>query len=130
HQHPQEVLNPSSGLYCFGPEIVFVALDVEDLFSAVRRAPSVDELAKAKDEIRGTIAALTRELHARSTSLIVVHELTFTGWSPHGILDNRRADGLSRWTEDVNRDLAEDIGSQTHTFLLPLRQLLSRAATD
>ena len=130
NQYTQEVLNPSSGLYAFGPEIVFVALDLEDLFPAVRRVPSVDDLARGRAEIRGTVAGLVQELHARSTALIVVHELTFTGSSPHGILDNRRGDGLSRWTEDVNRDLAEDLGAQAHAFLLPLRQVLGRAGNE
>jgi len=130
NQCTQEVLNPSSGLYAFGPEIVFVALDLEDLFPAVRRVPSVDDLARGRAEIRGTVAGLVQELHARSTALIVVHELTFTGSSPHGILDNRRGDGLSRWTEDVNRDLAEDLGAQAHAFLLPLRQVLGRAGNE
>jgi FkbH-like protein len=130
NQYTQEVLNLTSGLYAFGPEIVFVALDLEDLFPAVRRVPSVDELAKSRDEIRGTIAGLVRELRARSNALIVVHELTFTGSSPHGILDNRRGDGLSPWTEDVNRDLAEDFGAQAQTFLLPLRRVLGRAASE
>jgi len=130
NQYTQEVLNPSSGLYAFGPEIVFVALDLEDLFPGVRRVPSVDDLAKSRAEIRGTVAGLVRELHARSTALIVVHEPTFTGSSPHGILDNRRGDGLSRWTEDVNRDLAEDLGAQAHAFLLPLRQVLGRAGNE
>jgi len=130
NQYTQEVLNPSSGLYAFGPEIVFVALDLEDLFPGVRRVPSVDDLARGRAEIRGTVAGLVQELHARSTALIVVHELTFTGSSPHGILDNRRGDGLSRWTEDVNRDLAEDLGAQAHAFLLPLRQVLGRAGNE
>ena len=130
NQYTQEILNPSSGLYSFGPEIVFVALDLEDLFPAVRGVPPVDELAKGRDEIRGTITTLVRELSSRSKSLIVVHELTFAGSSPHGVLDNRRSDGLSRWTEDLNRDLAEDLGSQAHTFLLPLRQVLSRTAGE
>ena len=92
--------------------------------------PSVDDLARGRAEIRGTVAGLVQELHARSTALIVVHELTFTGSSPHGILDNRRGDGLSRWTEDVNRDLAEDLGAQAHAFLLPLRQVLGRAGNE
>ena len=130
NQYTQEVLNPSSSLYAFGPEIVIVALDLEDLFPGVRRGPSVDELARSRAEIRGTIAGLVRELHARSSALIVVHELTFTGSSPHGILDNRRGDGLSRWTEDVNRDLADDLGAQAHAFLLPLRQVLGQAGNE
>jgi len=130
NQYTQEVLNLSSGLYAFAPEIVIVALDLEDLFPAVRGMPSVDELATGRDEIRGTITELARELHAHSNALIVVHELTLPGFSPHGILDNRRRDGLSRWTEDLNRELAEALGSQAHTFLLPLRQVLSRAASE
>jgi len=130
NQYTQEVLDPGSGLYGFGPEIVFVALDLEDLAPAVRRAPSVDELARSGDEIRSSLTALVRELHARCNALIVVHELALTGRSSHGILDNRRGDGLSRWTEDLNRDLAEELGSQAHTFLLPLRQVLSRVGTE
>src|SRR5438132_496918 len=130
NQYTQEVLNPSSGLYAFGPEIVFVALDLEDLFPDFRRAPSIEKLARSRDEIRSTIAGLVRELRARCTALIVVYELAFTGSSPHGILDNRRSDGLLRWTEDVNRDLADDLGSQAHMFLLPLRQVLGRAANE
>ena len=127
NQYTQDVLNSSSGLHAFGPEIVFVALDLEDLFPGIRRVPGVDELARSRAEIRATISELVRELSARSTALIVVHELTFTSPSPHGILDNQRSDGLSRWIEDVNRDLAEDLGAQAHAFLLPLRQVLGRA---
>jgi len=129
NQYTQDVLNPASGLYAFGAELVFVALDVEDLFPAIRRVPGVDELSSSRTEIRATVTGLVRELRARSTALIVVHELTFTGSSPHGILDNRRGDGLSRWVEDVNRDLAEDLSAQAHTFLMPLRQVLARAGS-
>ena len=129
NQYTQEVLDPSSGLYSFGPEIAFVALDLEDLFPGVRGVPSVDELARSRGEIRGTVVTLVRELRSRCNALIVVHELALTDWSPHGILDNRRGDGLSRWTEDLNRDLVEELGSQVHTFLLPLRQVLGRAGT-
>src|SRR5918996_319181 len=59
--------------------------------------------------------------------VIVVLELATTGRSPHGILDNRRADGLAGWVEDVNRDLAQELAGQAHTFLLPLREVVRRA---
>jgi FkbH-like protein len=129
NQYTQDVLNSSSSLYSFGPEIAFMALDPEDLYPALRGVPSIDELAMSREQIRSTIASLVRELRSRCDALIVVHELTFTGWSPHGILDNRRGEGLARWTEDVNRDLADEFASQPHTFLLPLRHVLSRAGT-
>jgi FkbH-like protein len=130
NQYTQEILNPASGLYAFAPEIVFVALDLEDLFPGIRGVPAVEELAQAREEIRGRIASLVRELHTRSPALVVVHELAPTGRSAHGILDNRRADGIGRWAEDVNRDLAEELGAQGHTFLLPLRDVWQRAAGE
>jgi FkbH-like protein len=129
NQYTQQVLDTSSDLYSFGPEIVFLALDLEDLFPAIRRAPSIEELARSRDEIRVTIATLVQDLHTRCNALIVVHELAFAGRSPHGILDNRRGDGLSRWIEDLNRDLAQELHSP-HTFLLPLREVLGRAGLD
>jgi FkbH-like protein len=130
NQYTQEVLDPGSGLYAFGPEVVFVGLDLEDLCPAVRGVPSADELQRAREDIRGRIATLVSELHARSRALIVVHELALTGPSAHGVLDNRRADGLAAWTEDLNRDLARELAGQGHAFLLPLREVLQRAGTE
>jgi FkbH-like protein len=130
NQYTQEILSPASGLYAFGPEVVFLALDLEDLFPAVRGVPSVEELGRGKDDIRDTIVGLVRELRSRSTALIVVHELALSGRSPHGILDNRRADGLGQWTADLNRDLARALASETHCFLLPVREVLARVGTE
>jgi len=126
NQYTQDVLNPASGLYAFGPEVAFIALDVEDLFPGIRLVPTGNELSGSRAKVRATIAGLVHELRARSNTLIVVYELAFSGWSPHGILDNRRGDGLSRWIEDVNREVAEDLSAQAHTFLMPLRQVLAR----
>ncbi len=130
NQYTQEALNSGGGLYAFAPEIVFVALDLEDLFPAVRGVPSAEELAQGREEICGKIGTLVRELHARSSALIVVHDLAPTGRSPHGILDNRRVDGLARFVEEVNRDLAQALATQAHTFLLPLREALRRAGGE
>jgi len=130
NQYTQDILSPASGLYAFGPDIVFLALDLEDLFAAVRGLPSIEELARSKAEIHGTIVALVRELRSRSSALIVVHELALNSPSPHGILDNRRGDGLVQWTADLDRDLAQALTAETHTFLLPLRAILARVGLE
>ena len=130
NQYTQEILSPASGLYAFAPDVVFLGLDLEDLFPAVRGVPSAEELASGKEEIRGSVVALVRELRSRSNALLVVHDLAFLSRSPHGILDNRRADGLGQWTADLNRDLAQALAAETHTFLLPLREVLGRVGTE
>ena len=130
NQHTQEILSPASGLYAFAPDVVFLGLDLEDLLPAVRGVPSAEELGATRDEIRGNIVALARELRARSGALLVVHELAFGGRSPHGILDNRRADGLLPWTAELNRELGQALAAETHTFLLPLREVLARVGLE
>lgn len=130
NQYTQEILSPSSGLYAFEPDVVFIGLDLEDLFPAVRGVPSAQELAAGKEEIRSSVSALVRELRGRSNALVVVHELAFTGRTPHGILDSRRPDGLTRWIEDLNRELGQELAAQAHAFLLPLREVLGRVGTE
>jgi FkbH-like protein len=128
NQYPQEILSPSSALYSFDPEIVFLALALEDLFPDISRMPSVEALSRGHDEILERIGALVRELRARSKALIVVHELALTDWSPNGILDNRQRNGLVGWVEALNRALTETLGSH-EAYLLPLRQVVSRVGT-
>jgi FkbH-like protein len=130
NQYKQEILSPASGLYAFAADVVFLGLDLEDLFPAVRGVPAAEELANGKEEIRDSIVGLVRELRSRSNALLVVHDLAFVGRSPHGILDNRRGDGLVQWTADLNRDLAQALAAETHMFLLPLREVLGRVGTE
>src|SRR5919108_5542792 len=105
NQYTQDILSPASGLHAFGPDVVFLALDLEDVFPAIGGVPSADELARGKEELRTTIVSLCRELRRRSGALIVVHELAAAGRSPHGILDNRRSDGLGWWIAELNHEL-------------------------
>jgi FkbH-like protein len=128
NQYAQEILSPSSELYVADPEIVFLALALEDLFPAVTRLPKGDELRRAGQDIVETIAGLVRELRARSKALIVVHELAFTDWSPNGILDNRQSNSLVGWVEALNRELVERLRDDD-AYVLPLRQVLSRVGT-
>jgi FkbH-like protein len=130
NQVSQEIMNNGSGLYAFAPDIVFLALDLEDVFPTVREVPSAHDLARGRAEIRDRIMSLTRELRARSEALIVVHEMVLSVRAPYGILDNCRGDSVLRWVEDVNRDLADALAAQGHALLLPLRQVLARAGTD
>jgi len=128
NQYVQEILSPSSALYSFNPEIVFLAVALEDLFPGISRMPPVEALARGHDEILERIGTLVRELRTRSKALIVVHELALTDWSPNGILDNRQPNGLVGWVETLNRALTESLAPH-EAYLLPLRQVVGRVGT-
>lgn len=124
-QYTQEILQPSSALYAFQPEIIFLALALEDLFPEITGYPSLEELQKARQEILDQILMLTQAVQQQSHALLVLHEFTLVHRSPHGILDNRIPNGLTRWVEDLNHMLAEELRTQGRAHLLPLNQVVS-----
>ena len=65
------------------PRVVFVALDLEDLFPAVRGVPSTEELARGQEEIRVKHRRRSCASCARAaTPCIVVHELALSRPQP------------------------------------------------
>jgi FkbH-like protein len=127
NQYMQEVLQSSSGLYRFKPDIIFIALAIDDLFPAVRRYPLTEELDNAHAEVCERIRRVVDEAHQHSDALVVVHEFVLLNRSPHGILDNRSANGLNGWIERLNRHLAGYLRTQERGYLLPLGDVLGWA---
>lgn len=124
NQYMQEVLQLSSDLYRFNPEIIFIALAIDDLYPDVRRYPSLEDLNKAGEETRERIRILVDGLREHTNAAIVLHEFVLMNRSPHGILDNKNPNGLGRWINDLNCKLEDDFRSQERAYLLPLGQVL------
>src|SRR5262249_21392103 len=125
NQYTQEILQTSSSLYQFKPEVVFIALALEDLFPEITGHPSKDDLDRAGKEIRERVLVLVHELQEHCSALIVMHEFVLMHRSPYGLLDNRSPYGLARWVEDLNHTLADDLQGQDRAYLLPLHQVVS-----
>ena len=131
NQYTQEILNPGSELYQFRPDIVFLALGIEDLFPQVSTAPGAEELEQAHATILDQVARFVRELESRCTALTVLHEFVLL---PHrggkGILDNRGRDGLARWLSALNQAIAEELRTHERTFLLPLESVIAAVGRE
>ena len=127
NQYIQEILQLSSGLYCFKPEIIFVAVAIEDLYPAVRGYPTTEELDKAQVQVCERIHGVVDELREHSDALVVAHEFVLMHRSPQGILDNRSPNGLAGWIEQLNCALAEFFKTQERAYLLPLGDILAWA---
>jgi FkbH-like protein len=125
NQFTQEILNHNSALYSFNPELVFLAVSIEDLFPGFTEYPSHDELMRAKDDVTNTMLRLVKELQQSSGALVIVSDFGLMHYSPHGLLDNRLPQGLLRWTTVLNQVLADAFAQLERTFLLPLFEVLS-----
>jgi len=120
NQYSQQVLNPKSDLYQFKPDVVFLALGLEDIYPQIGAGAKAEELALAKNTIVGQVLGLVREIEAHSGALTVVHSFSALGRDGQGILQNRLANSFSKWLVSVNEDLAGELRTHERSFLMPL----------
>jgi FkbH-like protein len=120
NQHTQQILNPASGLYAFEPDVIFLALGLEDIYPELVAPPKEGELAQARRAIVGQVLGLVREIEAHSGALTVVHSFSALGRDELGILQNRLANGFSKWLGDLNDELAGELRTHERSFLMPL----------
>lgn len=125
NQYTQEILNQNSALHNFKPDLVFLAVSIEDLFPEFTGYPSSQDLDKAEEDITRSVLHLVKELQQRSGALVVLSDFISMHHSPHGILDNRLTQGLLRWITRLNQALADTLATQERAFLLPLSEVVN-----
>jgi FkbH-like protein len=109
-QVTQEILNPSSGLYAFAPDVVICAMHASRLFPRVHHNPfdlTVDERRAEVDAGLSAMQALLDVLTERSTALVLVHSMVRPQHPALGTLDWRDELGQNELFADINRRLAE-----------------------
>ena len=108
----QEILNPSSGLYAFAPDVTVVAIEGEDwlpevytdFMDADQSSASLDQVV---DDFRQKIGGLLRSFRAASTHPLLIHNLAQPRFRRAGIADVGLACGQARLVIDLNRALVE-----------------------
>jgi FkbH-like protein len=124
NQYSQEVLNPASDLYGFEPDIVFLALDLEDLCPQALSAAKGDDLARARRALVEQVLDLVQAIESNGKALTVVHSFAVLGRNPQGILENRLAHGFQQWLAGLNDELAGALQTHARSFLMPLDAVL------
>ena len=120
NQYTQLVLSPKSDLYQFKPDIIFLALGLEDICSEVGAGAKDNELDRRRSAIVAQILGLVREIESNSGALTVVHSFPTLRKDGQGILQNRLANSFSRWLAALNDELAGVLRARERSFLMPL----------
>jgi len=122
----QEIYRPDSGLHGFDPELVFLAVGLDDLVPGLAGLMTAEALEAAAEDVLQTVTGAVRQLRASSDALIVVHGL-HSAWSdPAGIA--RGAPARDAWVTRLDLDLRDRIEGMERTAYLPLRDVLVRRA--
>lgn len=124
-QYAQDILNQHSGLYVFRPDIIFLAVAIEDVFPGITAAPNEAELNSASSAVVEELLQLVQEAESRCGATIVLHEFSLPDRAGYGILDNRLPIGLSRWIANLNENLSAELKKRERAYLLPLESVMS-----
>jgi len=120
NQYTQQVLNPGSDLYQFKPEVIFLALGLEDVYPALTEALKEEGRDQARSHILDQVLGLVRAIESQCGAMTVLHSFTACGRDGQGILQTRLANSFAKWLADLNGELAEELRGHERSFLLPL----------
>jgi len=120
NQYTQQILNSRSDLYQFKPDVIFLALGLEDICPKIVVPMKEDELARARSAIVGQVLGLVREIESHIGVLTVVHSFSALERDGQGILQNRLANSFSKWLAVLNDELAGELRTHERSFLMPL----------
>jgi FkbH-like protein len=124
NQHSQQALDAASELYRFEPDLIFVALGLEDVCPQAVSPARGEDLAGARRALVEQVLGLVQAIESHSKALAVVHSFSALGRDARGILENRSEGSLTDWLAALNGELAEALRTRQRSFLMPLDAVL------
>jgi FkbH-like protein len=109
-QVTQEILDPSSGLYTFAPDVLIFAVHASRLFPHLHHDPFDLTVADRRAEIDagiGTLQGLLEIFTQNSPALVLIHNMVTPQHPALGTLDWRDEMGQGELFAEINRRLAE-----------------------
>jgi FkbH-like protein len=128
----RDVIDESSGLRAFAPDIAFLSVSIDDLIPQLSQPLQVKELEEAGTSALGRVVAVA-EAYARwaGGKPLVVHSFHSPfSVGPLGILDRREAVSRAQWLEDLNVRLGAALRELSHCHLLDVQRAACEAATS
>lgn len=131
-QFRQEILNPGSGLYAFGPDVVVLALEGKDLVPDLYRHDAPDgnvALDTAVAEAGQELAALAQAFREQSAAIFLVHNFAPPTWRRLGILDGQPGPSQAELVAALNAALARMCRESRGIHAVDYAGLIQRTGT-
>ena len=120
NQYNQEILNPTSDLYKFSPEISFLILDSRSilgkLFYFPYSIPEVERKIFIEKRI-SEIASLIKSYTDKSKSKLIITNLSIPTYSPYGLYETKVSYGLQEMINDFNSQLIKLVRTQGSVYV-------------
>ena len=133
NQYIQDILNKSSELYNFRPNIIFILLDLENLFSDFYYFPYRIENQQRRDFIQerfNWIKKLIETLKKDTNAKIIVNNLLIPTYSSRGIIENKQEGGIRKCINYFNNMLESLSVEDAQLFIFDMNLFCSMMGYD
>ena len=124
----QEILDPTSELYKFEPDITILAVNLDhlldklnDTFYNLNVEEKQDLIKLAINEMR----SLTEVFKKNSSGILIINNYTIPLYSPLGILDTKEELGIREFYQVVNQELANLFKKDEKIYVFDLNKMAS-----
>lgn len=124
----QDVINPASTLYLFKPDVVFLALAIDDLVPELGSCPSSSRLEELGRQALERVVQTASRYAERTNALVVVHNFFSAYRDPLGIARTGNFLPRSAWIADLNARLAAALTSRERVHVLDVQDVLLHRA--
>ena len=124
-QFHQEISDPDSGLYRFGPDAVILALEGEDLLPRLYGEFLTSGGAEA-ETVSAELTSLITRFRERSKAMLLVHNFAPVRWPELGVIDTERPDGQDATIRRLNDTLVAAADATQGVHVLDYAGLVAR----
>ncbi len=132
-QFRQEIIDPTSGLYTFAPDVVILAVEgsdwIPELYSQFLEHWETGfeaSIARICEEVRG----LLQKLRTCSTAVVLIHNFAAPVLRQAGILDGRKQPGQAQWVHRLNEALSAVSRETESVYIVDYASMVARIGAE
>lgn len=128
-QYSQDILNPTSQLYEFSPDITFLLIDTRTILSSLFYTPysvSTSHRREYVDKCIEKLVNLEKSFTDRSDSKLVITDLCTPTYTPYGICETRTEYGIREMVRDLNVKLSSTLRNKSSVFIFDFDSFVSK----
>jgi FkbH-like protein len=129
NSYAQEIIDPSSWLYQFDPQIVILAVQTRDVAPDVwygSTDESADGITSVVDRLVSPVVSLIGHLRQHSQASLILQTFEQPVVENGGLLDSRRTIGQAELIRQMNRELNASALDHTGVYVLDYDALIAR----
>ena len=129
NQYNQEILDETSRLYGFNPDVTFLILDTQSILGDLWYSPYSVDANERKDfvekkilEIKNLIQSFTQ----KSKSKLIISNFTIPSKSNYGIFETKSEFGLQKMVSSLNQNLQDFVSDMDSVYLFDMNGFVTR----